>query len=368
MPSPTRSLALLLPPLLSLAAPSAQERPRARALGIRIGELTTGAHNAITDVSGVRVGHCTVDDGDRVHTGVTVVLPHGGNLFRSRVPAAIHVANGFGKLVGSTQVRELGELESPIALTNTLNVGKVMDALVGHQLELEGNERVRSVNVVVGETNDGRLNDIRGRHVSTEHVERALSEAESGPVAEGSVGAGRGTVCFGFKGGIGSSSRRVGDWTIGVLVQSNFDGDLRIAGRRLAAPKTEQRDDGKEVPEDGSCMIVVATDAPLGPRALDRLAKRALVGMARVGASFSNGSGDYVIAFSTADSMRRAPGERRLSASELPNAQLTPLFKAVADATEESILNSLLRATAVEHPSRRIDPLPVERVRRTLRR
>jgi len=337
-------------------------RPRARDLGIVIGSLPAGPNNAITDVPGVMVGHSTVVRGAKVRTGVTVIRPHGGNLYRDKVPAAIWVGNGYGKLVGTTQVEELGELESPIALTNTLNVGKVMDALVGHMLALPGNQRVRSVNVVVGETNDGGLNDIRGRHVTARHLQEALASARSGEVPEGSVGAGTGTICFGWKGGIGTSSRRVDKTMVGVLVQTNYGGSLTIAGVPVQTRLTRQ--DGRKSPrkakDDGSCMIVVATDAPMRARNLRRLARRALAGMARTGASFSNGSGDYVIAFCTAASMR--VGKDRPGA-EVANRQMTPLFKAVAEATEEAIVNSLCRATTVTGSGRTVRAIPVERLR-----
>ncbi|MEM7201791.1 MAG: P1 family peptidase [Planctomycetota bacterium] len=337
------------------AAPPPQQRPRARDLGIMIGPFPPGRHNAITDVAGVRVGHATLIEGDRVRTGVTVVLPPGDNPFRAKVPAGLHVANGFGKLIGSTQLVELGEIESPIALTNTLNVGKVADALVGWLLERPGNEGVRSVNVVVGETNDGRLNDIRARPVEARHVLAALTAASDGPVAEGSVGAGTGTMCFGWKGGIGTSSRHVGRHVLGVLVQSNFGGRLTVAGRAITA--TPPRRDAAPVPvedRDGSCMIVIATDAPLQARNLARLADRSFAGMARTGASFGNGSGDYAIAFSTADG----------TSQELAHARLSPFFAAVADATEEAILNSLLRATTIESALGRAQALPIDAVPR----
>ena len=329
---------------------SDDRRPRARELGIRIGTLPPGPGNSITDIEGVAVGHATIRRGENVRTGVTVILPHGGNLYRKKVQAAIAVANGYGKLVGTTQVKELGEIESPIALTNTLSVGRVMDGLVGHMLAVPGNERVRSVNVVVGETNDGRLNDIRGRHVTTEHVEAALRNAGTGTVAEGAVGAGTGTVCFGFKGGIGTSSRRVGAHTVGVLVQSNYGGRLTVAGipfteRSRSAPR-RQRD------EDGSCMIVVATDAPLRSRNLERLAHRAFAGMARTGASFSNGSGDYSIAFST-----------QSSDTPFSNAKMSGLFRAVAEATEEAIVNSLCAAVTTTGCGRTVEAIPVARLR-----
>jgi D-aminopeptidase len=287
---------------------------------------------------------------------VTVILPHDGNLFRAKVPAAIHVGNGFGKLVGTTQVQELGNIESPIALTNTLNVGKVMDALVAHMLALPGNEKVRSVNVVVGETNDGGLNDIRGRHVEARHVEQAIATAKTGPVEEGSVGAGYGTICFGWKGGIGTASRHTGDYTVGVLVQSNFGGTLTVAGTPVHGQLRRARKD------DGSCMIVVATDAPLSARNLGRLAKRAMAGMARTGASFSSGSGDYVIAFSTARELRIRSGGDKTGAPVLKNRRMSSLFRAVAEATEEAILNSLFRATTVSSKKRTVKAIPLDKL------
>ncbi|MCB9871807.1 MAG: P1 family peptidase [Planctomycetes bacterium] len=339
--------------------PADAARLRVRQAGIVIGALPTGPSNAITDVAGVAVGHATVVRGTAVRTGVTVVVPHSGNLFRDKVPAAVFVANGFGKLVGSTQIVELGELESPIALTNTLSVGRVADALVGHVLALPGNESVRSVNVVVGETNDGFLNDIRGRHVGAEHLEQALRNARGGPVVEGGVGAGAGTVCFGWKGGIGTASRRVSEFTVGVLVQTNFGGALTVAGvpvhRTLRAPRRQRTG-------DGSCMIVIATDAPLGARNLRRLAARAFAGMARTGASFANGSGDYAIAFSTATSQRIRAGAPRSGGPVLANPRMSPLFLAVAEATEEAILNSLFAARRVSGARGVVEALPVERV------
>ena len=349
------------------AATTDRSRPRARELGIVIGNLPTGRLNAITDVAGVRVGHATVVVGDSVRTGVSVIVPHAGNLFQEKVPAAVHVGNAFGKLVGSTQVQELGNLESPIALTNTLGVWRVADALAEHMLGLRGNERVRSINVLVGETNDGRLNDIRGRHVGREHLLAAIRAATDGPVEEGSVGAGTGTVCFGWKGGIGTASRVVGRHTVGVLVQSNFGGALTIAGvpvhRTLEAPRLTGP------PGGGSCMIVIATDAPLDSRNLGRLAQRALAGMARCGSSFSNGSGDYVVAFSTAPELRvRSVGSPAAGAALLSNEEASPLFAAVADATEEAILNSLFRATDVSSRYGSVRAIPVTDVVRLLGR
>ncbi len=363
-------LLFLLPfPLVVVGATlAAQGRPRARDLGIVIGTLTPGPLNAITDVDGVRVGQVTVNAGDSINTGVTVVLPHGGNPFRDKVPAAVAVGNGFGKLTGIAQVRELGELESPIALTCTLCVARVQDAVLGWLLELPGNEDVRSINVVTGETNDGTLNAIRSRPVRAEHVLEALREARGGPVAEGSVGAGRGTIAFGWKGGIGTASRRVepraGGWTVGVLVQSNFGGDLTIAG--VPVGRELRRSGGQaDRREDGSIMIVIATDAPLDPRALERLAQRAFLGLARTGSSMSNGSGDFALAFSTAASVRRgavAPGERVRSGQSVIHEALSPLFQAVVEATEEAILNSLFGAETVRGARGVVRALPVDSV------
>lgn len=341
------------------AAPDPGDRPRARDLGIRIGIFAPGEHNAITDVEGVRVGHTTVVEGERVRTGVTAILPHGGDLFRDRVPAAIHVGNGFGKLAGVTQVRELGELETPILLTCTLCVWRAADAMVDWLLGRPGMEGVRSINPVVGETNDGGLNDVRARPIRPEHVVRALEGATSGPVGEGSVGAGTGTRAFGWKGGIGTASRvlpaSLDGYRVGVLVQSNFGGILTIAGApvgrelgRYSFRSDVERGEGEgRDPGDGSIMIVVATDAPLSERNLERLASRAMLGLARTGSSASNGSGDYVIAFSTAESVRRRAGRGVPSVADLPNDRTSGLFQAVVEATEEAIVNSLLRATPV---------------------
>ncbi|HEX2122329.1 MAG TPA: P1 family peptidase [Thermoanaerobaculia bacterium] len=337
---------LLIALTLLLATANSPARPRARDVGIAPGNLPPGAHNAITDVGGVRVGHTSVIRGENVRTGVTVVLPHGGNLFREKVPGAVFVGNGFGKLMGSTQIEELGEIESPIALTSTLNVPRVADALIDHMLALPGNEEVRSINVVVGETNDGRLNDIRGRHVGREEVFAALRGAKDGPVEEGSVGAGVGTVAFGWKGGIGTSSRKVpAGWTVGVLVQTNYGGTLTIDGVRAGRATTE----GK-----GSIMIVIATDAPVDARNLKRMGARAMMGLARTGSSGSNGSGDYAIAFSTA----------RHAAALVKNDDMSPLFLATIEATEEAIYNSLFKATTV----RDVQALPIEDVLAARRR
>ncbi|MBT8338245.1 MAG: P1 family peptidase [Gemmatimonadetes bacterium] len=379
--------AAMLSPL-AMAGQSDSERPRARDVGIRIGIFEPGTHNAITDVAGVRVGHATVREGERVRTGVTAILPHGGDLYRNRVPAAIHVGNGFGKLLGVTQVRELGELETPVLLTCTLCVWRAADALVDWMLARPGMQDVGSLNAVVGETNDGGLNDIRARPIRPEHVVEALETAASGPVEEGSVGAGTGTRAFGWKGGIGSASRvlpeGMGGHTVGVLVQSNFGGILDIdgapVGRELGrysfrgaveggddpAPDvtwTDQDDTGQ-----GSIMMVIATDAPLSDRNLERLAARAVMGLARTGSFAGNGSGDYVIAFSTAESVRRAPGDAALDPEELGNDTVSGLFQAVVESTEEAILNSLFRATDVTGMGRTAEALPLEPTLEILRR
>jgi D-aminopeptidase len=341
-------------------------------LGIRIGILAPGPSNAITDVAGVLVGHKTLWSGEDVRTGVTAVLPHGGNLFQRKVPAAIVVGNGFGKLIGLSQVEELGNLETPIVLTNTLSVFTAADAVLDYTLAQPGNEGVGSVNPVVGETNDGYLNDVRARHVRKEHVLEAITAARSGPVEEGAVGAGTGTRCFGFKGGIGTASRRLpkqaGGYTLGVLVQSNFGGVLAIdgapVGEELGRYYLKDLADGSEG-EDGSCMIVVATDAPLDARQLKRLARRALLGLAATGSPMAHGSGDYVIAFSAHEGVRvpygRAEPER--TPPVLSDRALAPLFQAAREATEEAIINSLLRAKTVQgFRGRTVEALPIDRV------
>jgi len=351
---------MLCPSTLLAQGSSGTERPRARDIGIEIGRYPTGPENAITDVPGVLVGHLTLMEGADIRTGVTAILPHGGNLFFEKVPAALFVGNGFGKLAGATQIEELGTIETPILLCGTLNVSRVADALISWMLALPGMENVRSINPVVGETNDGGLNDIRGRHIGDEEVFEAIRSAGVGPMDEGSVGAGTGTRALGFKGGIGTSSRQVtinnvGTFTVGVLVQSNFGGTLRVngspVGREVRRLMREREPDIEldESPDEGSCMIIVATDAPLETRNLKRLAFRALGGMARVGASFSNGSGDYVLAFSSAEEVR-VDGEHGDTLREGPylgNAAMSGLFTAVMDATEEAILNSVLQATTV---------------------
>lgn len=368
-----------------LAGQTAGLRPRARDLGVVVGIFPPGEHNAITDVAGVRVGHATVVEGDSVRTGVTAIVPHGGNVFLERVPAAIYVGNGFGKLLGVTQVRELGELETPILLTCTLCVWKAASALVDYLLEQPGMEGVRSINPVVGETNDGGLNDIRAQPIRAEHVRAALEGATGGPVAEGSVGAGTGTRAFGWKGGIGTSSRRLpaslGGYTVGVLVQSNFGGILTIngapVGRELgrfafqeAVEGGPRRGRGREQDAgQGSIMMVVATDAPLSSRNLERLAKRAVLGLARTGSFAGNGSGDYVIAFSTAASVRRRASEAPRAIEDLPNDAMSPLFEAAVEATEEAIYNSLFRATTVTgHRGTTAEALPIEETVAILRK
>lgn len=335
-----------------------EHRPRAGELGITIGTYDTGQFNSITDVPGVKVGHVSLISGENIRTGVTAIVPHGGNLFTEKVPGAVFIGNAFGKLAGATQVEELGTIETPILLCGTLNVPRVADALISYMISMPGNENVRSINPVVGETNDGGLNDIRGRHVGEEEVFEAISSASSGPVGEGSIGAGVGTRALGFKGGIGTSSRivgvrGVGNFTVGVLVQTNFGGRLQVngapVGREINRRMRDRDPDYQpaEMAEEGSCMIVVATNAPLEARNLKRLAARAIGGMARSGASMSNGSGDYVLAFSTAESVRIEGSDRLREGLRLGNDSMSGLFSAVMDATEEAILNSLLRATTI---------------------
>jgi len=327
------------------------QNKRARDIGLHIGVLPTGKWNAITDVPGVKVGQTTLVEGDSIRTGVTAIIPADGNLFRQKVPAAIFVGNGFGKLAGSTQVQELGNIETPIVLTNTLSVATAIQAVVEYTLHQKGNEQVYSVNAVVGETNDAELNDIRGMHVRKEDVWHALQTAKTGAVEEGCVGAGTGTTCFGFKGGIGTASRKLpaslGGYTVGVIVQTNFGGVLEIdgvpVGRELGKFYLSDRLNN---PVDGSCMMVVATDAPLDSRNLGRLAKRAFMGLAKTGGIASNGSGDYIVAFSTNDSLRipYQPTNPVLTTEVLHNDFVTPLFMAAIEATEEAIINSLLAA------------------------
>jgi D-aminopeptidase len=367
------------------AAAQAEARARARDLGVAPGIFTPGTHNAITDVAGVRVGHVTVREGETVRTGVTAIFPPGENAYLSRVPAALHVGNGFGKFIGATQLAELGELETPILLTCTLCTWKAADALAAWMLERPGMERVRSINPVVGETNDAALNDIRARPITPAHVRAALDGATDGPVAEGSVGAGTGTSAFGWKGGIGTASRvlpaSLGGWTVGVLVQSNFGGVLQVmgapVGRELGryafqGAVTEPRGSGEpglaDDAGDGSVIIVIATDAPIGDRNLGRVAARAMMGLGRTGSSASNGSGDYALAFSTAESVRRPFDARRLTTTELANEEMSAVFQATVESVEEAIYNSLFQATTVTGNGRTVEAIPLDRVREILAR
>ena len=362
--------------LLAAVAAAEDARPRARDLGVAPGVFPPGPLNAITDVAGVRVGHKTLVEGATVRTGVTTVLPHGGNLFQDKVAGAVFVGNAFGKLAGSTQVDELGTIETPIVLTNTLAVGTAMEAVVSWTLARPGNEGVRSVNALVGETNDGwGLNDIRGGHVRGGHVLAAIDAAAAGPVEEGSVGAGTGTVCFGWKGGIGTASRKLptafGGHTLGVLVQTNFGGVLVVDGAPVGkelgkhAFARAAADLLRDPPPGGSCMIVVATDAPLSSRDLKRLAARAIFGLARTGSSYDNGSGDFAIAFSTSSRFRHGETAAR-PITLLPTEALSPLFQAALEATEEAVLNSLFRATTVSGSGTTVAAIPLEKVREVL--
>jgi D-aminopeptidase len=330
-------------------------KARARELGIEVGTLPTGPLNAITDVPGVRVGHATLNRGANIRTGVTTIVPHPGNLFREKVPGAVFIGNAFGKLVGSTQVNELGEIETPILLTSTLSVFRVADALIDYMLSLEGNAQVRSINPVVGETNDGVLNDIQGRHSGHDEVFAALQSAKSGRVEEGCVGAGTGTIAFGWKGGIGTSSRKVGEYTVGILVQSNFGGRLTILGVPIEHPRTVAS--LHPITADGSIMMIVATDAPVDHRNLQRLGARTMMGLGRTGSAGSNGSGDYAIAFTTSRKTEL-----------LSNGAVSALFPAVIEATEEAIYNSLFRAETTTGNGRTVEALPIESTIETLRR
>ncbi len=366
---------LFLPFLLGSASP--ETRPRIRDLGVEPGVFPPGPLNAITDVEGVRVGHRTLVRGESVRTGVTAIVPHGGNVFQSKAPAAVYVGNGFGKAAGFLQIQELGNLETPIVLTSTLSVGTAIEALVGWTLEQPGNQEVRSVNAVVGETNDGFLNDIRGRHVTGEDVRAAIAAARTGPVEEGSVGAGTGTMALGWKGGIGTSSRvlpeKAGGYTVGALVQTNFGGVLTIDGAQVGE-RLGRHDfsrilgDSQNKQGDGSCMIVIATNAPLSSRNLERLAKRAVLGLARSGSYMSNGSGDFVIAFSTRNLVPYDSKERTLTVEEVSNEAMSPLFLAAVEAVEEAIYNSLLKATTVKgHQGHTGEAIPVGRLRELLK-
>lgn len=377
------AIALMKP---EMSSAQKEKRPRARDVGVVVGVLPTGQFNAITDVAGVMVGHSTIVRDENIRTGVTAILPHGGNLFREKVPAAVFIGNAFGKLAGSTQVNELGEIETPIMLTSTLNVPLVADATIDYMLGLPGNEDVQSINPLVGETNDGYLNDIRGRHVNRDMVFDAIKNARGAQVEEGALGAGTGTVAFGWKGGIGTASRKLpqslGGYTVGVLVQTNFGGILTINGapigrelgkyylkeqlEKRAAANQQTPDRG-----DGSIIIVIATDAPIDHRNLNRLAARSMLGLARTGAAGSNGSGDYAIAFSTAPELRirNLPNERmKPSAALLSNEAMSPLFLAVIEATEEAIYNSLFRATTTTGRGHTVEALPIDRTVEILRK
>lgn len=345
-------------------------RPTARDLGIAPGILSPGPHNAITDVDGVLVGHVTLTVGTHINTGATAILPHKGNLYRDRVPAGFHQGNGYGKFAGSTQVIELGELEAPIILTNTLSVPQGMEAAITWTLNQPGNEEVRSVNAVVGETNDGFLNDIRGRHLRAKDIEKAITFAKTGPVEQGSVGAGRGTISFGWKGGIGTSSRllpvALGGFTLGVLVQTNYGGILRVDGTPVG--ETLGQYFMKEVVDrgdaDGSIIVVIATDAPLSDRNLKRLASRAMLAIGRTGSPVTNGSGDYILAFSTHEFVRR--NQNTASSDGLANSQMSPLFQAAVEATEEAILNALFKATTVKGHMGTIEAIDIDAVKQVL--
>ncbi len=392
LPAPMRTIAVLhmlvtQVVLLTVLANALGAQVRARAIGLAPGIFAPGPRNTITDVAGVRVGHATVSAGDSLRTGVTAIIPHGGDLYRDRVPAALHVGNGFGKLLGVTQLRELGELETPILLTCTLCIWPAGDALAQWMLNKPENANVRSINPVVGETNDGGLNSTRSRAGIGAAVLDALAAADSGAVAEGSVGAGHGTIMFGWKGGMGTSSRKLpatlGGYTVGVLVQGNYGGVLQMAGvpigqllgryafqRDVAPGAGTGRPPGDAAAEhgDGSCMIVIATDAPLLARNLERLGARAIMGLARTGSSASNGSGDYVLSFSTSTRVRRNPDATLATNDELGNDAMSALFQAVTEATEEALYNALLMATPVSSRAGTVRPLPVDSVRVLLRR
>jgi D-aminopeptidase len=375
MPGKQVAAAMIFLTMLGVAQADTPSRPRAPDLGLKVGVLPRGPLDAITDVAGVAVGQTTIVRGDNIRTGVTAVVPHTGNLYREKVPGAISVGNGYGKLAGVTQVDELGEIETPILLTSTVAVPRVADALITYMLQLSGNEDVLSINPVVGETNDGYLNDIRGRHITPEDVFAAVRNARGGPVEEGAVGAGTGTVAFGWKGGIGTASRRLpaglGGYTVGVLVQTNFGGVLTIDGAPVGVELgqyylRDQAANARNISEraDGSCMIVVATDAPLDARELKRLAARTLLGMARTGSSASNGSGDYAIAFSTAPQVRIRANDPALTrrTEVVTTLSMSPLFEAAIEATEEAIYNSMLKATTTTGNGHTVEALPIERL------
>ncbi len=380
---------LLLQSIVALAglctltvAAEDEQRVRARDLGVAPGIFSPGTNNAITDVAGVRVGQVTLQEGDNVRTGITAILPHPGNAYRSRVPAAMHVGNGFGKFIGTTQINELGEIESPILLTCTLCVWKAADAMAEWMLAQPDMEQVRSLNVVVGETNDGRLNDIRARPITAAAVRTALESAKSGPVQEGSVGAGTGTTAFGWKADIGTSSRKLpeslGGWTVGVLVQANFGGVLQVAGapvgreldRYAFQNAVASRENTRGLADDrgdGSVIIIIATDAPLSDRNLERVASRGMMGLGRTGSSASNGSGDYILAFSTAESVRREFDAVRLQTTELANDQMSAVFQASVDAVEESVYNALFMATTMTGNGQTVEAIPLDQVRKVLK-
>lgn len=346
-----------------------QQKQRARDYGIEIGVMATGQFNAITDVPGVQVGHITLTNGEHVRTGVTAIVPHNGNIFQDKIPAAIYIGNGFGKLAGISQVQELGNMETPIVLTNTLSVPMGIQGTVKYTLGLKGNETVRSVNAVVGETNDGYLNDIRGMHVTEQNVIDAITQAKNGKVAEGNVGAGTGTIAFGFKGGIGTASRKLpatlGGYTVGVLVQTNFGGVLSINGAPVGKELERYPFSSAIKKSDGSCMIVVLTDAPLDARLLERVAKRAMMGLAKTGGIASNGSGDYVVAASTAESMRIPfnTTSKTDTGDVLRNDEMSPIFMATIEATEEAIINSLFAAeTSTGRDNHKVEAFPLEKV------
>jgi D-aminopeptidase len=362
--------------LVTGTADAADHRPRAREAGITFGILPPGPLNAITDVAGVKVGQVTIIEGETIRTGVTAILPHGGNLYQDKVPAGFAVGNAYGKFMGSTQIEELGEIETPILLTNTLNVPEAAAGIIEWTLQQPGDEQVRSVNAVVGETNDGTLNDIRARRVRPADAVAAIEAAKTGPVEEGAVGAGTGTIAFRWKGGIGTSSRKLpaslGGWTVGVLVQTNYGGVLQVAGVPVgqALGQYYLKDELSKASGDGSCIVVIATDAPLSDRNLERLAHRGLLGIARTGSPMTNGSGEYAVAFSTNPDVRRTP-ERRAKPSavtDVPNDQMSPLFEAAVEAAEEAAINSLFAATPMDGNGRHIDALPVDEVVKLYRR
>jgi D-aminopeptidase len=371
-----RAAVLCLLLMVSGSTEAAEHRPRAREAGIRFGILPTGPLNAITDVAGVKVGQVTLIEGASVRTGVTAILPHGGNLYQDKVPAGFAVGNAYGKFMGSTQVQELGEIETPIVLTNTLNVPEAAAGIIEWTMRQTGNEQVRSVNAVVGETNDGTLNDIRARHVIPANAIAAIETAREGPVEEGAVGAGTGTIAFEWKGGIGTSSRKLppnlGGYTVGVLVQTNYGGVLQVAGVPVgqALGQYYLKDELAKASADGSCIVVIATDAPLSDRNLERLAHRGLLGIVRTGSPMTNGSGEYAIAFSTNLDVRRTPGRRAHPSAiiDLPNDQMSPLFEAAVEAAEEAAINSMFAATPMDGNGHHIDALPLDQVLKLYRK